>query len=163
MSESDISKNLIKSQNGKNNKIGQDIICKHCGRKIIACVWNQVFCCTNCSDAYYVNRYSTNKTTLQKAKTEKNGCEVCGYNKWASCLEWHHVYPENKLYQISQMSSYPPEAIIRELAKCVLLCCNCHMELHRGRQETAEKVIKIMEQRQKPVLEKLWSGANWIC
>lgn len=46
-------------------------------------------------------------------------------------FDFHHLDPMEKDFSISdRMTSF--EAIVRELAKCVLLCARCHREVHDG-------------------------------
>lgn len=61
-------------------------------------------------------------------------CQVCGYNKCKAALEFHHLDPTLKEYQVStfQSSRRNKELVLAELRKCVLLCSNCHRELHAG-------------------------------
>lgn len=68
----------------------------------------------------------------EQAVTYKGGkCEICGYNKCLSALEFHHPDPLNKEFNISdRITSF--EAIRAELDKCHLLCANCHREVHDG-------------------------------
>jgi len=60
-------------------------------------------------------------------------CCKCGYNKCVQALDFHHVNPDNKYKNISQLMSnlYTPwEEVIEEAEKCILLCRNCHSEEH---------------------------------
>lgn len=59
------------------------------------------------------------------------GCKLCGYNKCGAALEFHHREPELKTAQIARYLwvIHTPEAIA-EIAKCDLLCSNCHREQH---------------------------------
>lgn len=57
------------------------------------------------------------------------GCSVCGYQKCAAVLEFHHI-GQDKDINIGKMGSHSRERVQREIAKCVLLCANCHRELH---------------------------------
>jgi hypothetical protein len=58
-------------------------------------------------------------------------CRICGYNKCPSAFDFHHINALEKDFTISsRMTSW--EAIERELGKCVLLCSNCHREVHDG-------------------------------
>lgn len=61
-------------------------------------------------------------------------CKICGYNKCTSALHFHHKNPKEKLFQISSPPSKNTtfEEILREAQKCVLLCANCHAEVHAG-------------------------------
>ena len=59
-----------------------------------------------------------------------NGCAICGYDKCNISLVFHHVNPKNKKYSLVQIDSLSNEKLISELNKCILLCCNCHGEIH---------------------------------
>ena len=61
-------------------------------------------------------------------------CSKCGYDKHSAALDFHHV-GDDKEVQISHLlrCTITPERIERlktELAKCVVLCANCHREHH---------------------------------
>lgn len=58
-------------------------------------------------------------------------CSVCGYNKCIDALEFHHKDPTQKDFGISQYgATHSWNKLKKELDKCVLLCSNCHRELH---------------------------------
>ena len=61
-------------------------------------------------------------------------CNICGYNKCKNALEFHHIDPQAKEYSIASFRYTPrnKEVMIAELKKCVLLCANCHREVHAG-------------------------------
>ena len=64
-------------------------------------------------------------------------CQICGYNKCISALEFHHKNPEEKDFTISgQSKSF--EKLKVEADKCVLVCSNCHREIHEGITECPE-------------------------
>ncbi len=56
-------------------------------------------------------------------------CEVCGYNKSIQALQFHHKNPNEKDFQISG-KSYSFEKMKVEVDKCMLVCSNCHIEIH---------------------------------
>ena len=71
----------------------------------------------------------------QKRKIEaieyKGGqCSVCGYKTFYGALEFHHVEPEEKEADWKNMQNWSLANIKRELDKCILVCSNCHRELH---------------------------------
>ena len=47
-------------------------------------------------------------------------------------MTWHHLDPGKKLFDldIRSMSNGSEFAIFHEIAKCILLCANCHAETH---------------------------------
>ena len=57
------------------------------------------------------------------------GCQHCGYNKHAFCLDFHHV-DDNKEGQISRMGNSNLKKLIREVRKCIVLCAMCHRIEH---------------------------------
>jgi len=59
-------------------------------------------------------------------------CSKCGYGRNLAALVWHHLDPRRKEFQLDlrSLSNRSERDIQRELAKCVLLCANCHAETH---------------------------------
>lgn len=75
------------------------------------------------------------KDNVIRLKTERGGqCIICHYNKCLSALEFHHIEQHTKEGMVSRLAisggSY--EQAKREADKCVLLCANCHREVHDG-------------------------------
>lgn len=78
------------------------------------------------------HRVKTRRQKLKRIAIEYKGgkCEKCGYDKdfpWV--YDFHHVNGENKDFLISSYSGGLVGMLI-ELDKCVMLCANCHRELH---------------------------------
>jgi 5-methylcytosine-specific restriction endonuclease McrA len=67
-----------------------------------------------------------------KAIEYKGGkCNRCGYYKSVYALQFHHIDPAEKDFNIGQKGSTRAWATVKaELDKCVLLCANCHFEEH---------------------------------
>lgn len=108
--------------------------------------------CTHCNiEKPLTSFYTKNKTSLtsycksclntqvkikqrnfkQKYVDYKGGCcSSCGYNKCLGALEFHHLDPNEKDFEISQSRYKNEDEIKAELAKCILLCSNCHRETH---------------------------------
>ena len=57
-------------------------------------------------------------------------CQRCGYDKCARALQFHHIDPNEKDFQISGSNNKSWEKIEKELEKCILVCSNCHAEIH---------------------------------
>lgn len=70
-----------------------------------------------------------NKIELVNYKGGK--CEICGYNKSLRALEFHHVNPEEKNFGIAG-KTYSLDKLKKEADKCILVCSNCHSEIHDG-------------------------------
>lgn len=74
---------------------------------------------------------SPSKQLKKQAIEYKGGkCILCGYHKCEAALCFHHVNPFEKENNISRLRSW--KRVEEELNKCVLLCNNCHSELHQG-------------------------------
>jgi transposase len=60
-------------------------------------------------------------------------CAICGYDRHARALHFHHVDPAEKRLEINAKGIALSLARLREeAAKCVLLCSNCHAEVEDG-------------------------------
>lgn len=59
-------------------------------------------------------------------------CGRCGYDRNLAALAWHHVVPATKSFTLDlrSLSNRCLADITLELAKCELLCANCHAETH---------------------------------
>lgn len=70
----------------------------------------------------------------EMARTYKgNRCAICGYDKCSRALSFHHINPKNKDFDMSSKGlTRSWEKLRQEIDKCVLLCANCHMEVHDG-------------------------------
>ena len=70
---------------------------------------------------------------LNLIKVAGNECCICGYKRNINALEFHHLIPENKSYGISAKGNcHNLEQDLEEVKKCILLCANCHREVHDG-------------------------------
>ena len=59
-------------------------------------------------------------------------CCRCGYDNNYAALEFHHINPSEKSFQLDSrhLSNTSMELIIKESKKCILVCSNCHKEIH---------------------------------
>ncbi len=90
---------------------------------------DRYFTCKLCQNAVRRVRKSEQK---QRAITFAGGCcQLCGYDTYNGALEFHHLDPSEKDFQVNQrLRSW--ENIKKEIGKCILLCANCHREVHAG-------------------------------
>ena len=62
-----------------------------------------------------------------------NKCCMCGYDKYIGALEFHHLDSSQKDFGISAKGyTRSFEKVKEELDKCILVCSNCHKEIHAG-------------------------------
>ena len=78
------------------------------------------------------------KTKLVEYKGGK--CQCCGYNRCIRALEFHHLDPSQKDFTISGKSK-SFETLKKEADKCILVCSNCHKEIHAGIRKIEDEEI----------------------
>jgi len=84
--------------------------------------------CRTCSKQMSYDRHRGFK---QKCVSYKgNKCQNCGYDKCLAAMDFHHTDPTRKDYQISEIRFKQWDLIKKELDKTILLCRNCHAEIH---------------------------------
>jgi hypothetical protein len=73
------------------------------------------------------------KSAVSKYKDELRdaGCSICGYSKCLWALEFHHLFGDKEIAvsKIGTISRLKKEILDNNL---VILCANCHRELHAG-------------------------------
>jgi len=57
-------------------------------------------------------------------------CQLCGYSKCIGALEFHHEGGKDK--KISLIYNRGWKRILKEADKTILVCANCHREIHEG-------------------------------
>ena len=58
-------------------------------------------------------------------------CTLCGYSKCKRAMVFHHLDPKKKDFGISMNGiTRSWDKTLVELKKCILLCANCHAEVH---------------------------------
>jgi len=84
--------------------------------------------CIECCKSDAVRRQRELKA---EAIRMKGGCcQLCGYDKCAAALDFHHIDPSEKVLNVSQSRS--KALTIAELEKCILVCVRCHREIEAG-------------------------------
>lgn len=89
------------------------------------------FRCGKCrAEAVTKRRRSLKRMLVEEAGGE---CTICGYSRCYRALEFHHLDPEAKQFELSRRGLTLSLAKLRaEAKKCVLLCSNCHGEVEAG-------------------------------
>lgn len=85
--------------------------------------------CNKCqSDAVTRRR---KKLKLMALEYKGDICSKCGYNKCNSALEFHHLDPNEKEFSLGEKGHTMSWNKLKiELDKCILVCSNCHREIH---------------------------------
>lgn len=95
------------------------------------------FCSNQCLKRHWdKNNRKRMQDEYSKFKTDQ-GCQICGYDKYGGSMDYHHIDPNKKKRRVAP-DNYLTKKGKDEIAKCILVCKNCHYEIHGG-------VIKIDE------------------
>ena len=83
--------------------------------------------CRSCNQRYQAERRAPRQAIADKIKMDA-GCMDCGLRpEYAQVLEFDHRPDEDKLFHISdRMVSGTVEDLLAEIAKCDVVCANCH-------------------------------------
>ncbi len=98
------------------------------------------FCSRRCKNAFtnnrhqnYVSQQHRGSQRRQLLIEQKGGrCEKCGYSSNRAAMAFHHLDPATKSFPLDlrNCSNTSWEALTAEAKKCMLLCLNCHAEIH---------------------------------
>lgn len=99
--------------------------------------------CSRSLISYYINpdgktnnsnRKNRNRFRLKSEYRQRLGakCQICGYDKCQNALQFHHIDPSKKKFAISDSlrKTFTQQEIDEEINKCILVCSNCHVEIH---------------------------------
>jgi hypothetical protein len=101
-------------------KCGETDLMKFYGRKVTLC--------GKCHTQYCIDRGKEKRGRILEALGGK--CSECGFAKYKSALDAHHLDAEEKDTAFHQWRGWSWERIEKEIKKCVLLCKCCHAAVH---------------------------------
>jgi transposase len=89
------------------------------------------FRCLDCrAEAVVKRRRAVKRILIEEAG---GACRLCGYDRVPAALQFHHVDRSEKSFELSHRgATLSLDAARAEVAKCVLLCANCHAEVEAG-------------------------------
>ena len=114
---------------------------------------NGSYKCKECRKDAVLDIRRRNKIKLVEYKGGK--CEICGYDKCIDALEFHHLDPNEKDFGIAG-DTRCLEKLKSEADKCILLCANCHREIHAKEREE----IRIKKEEEELSRSKLYFETN---
>jgi len=86
-------------------------------------------------------RKRRNKLRTMAREYKGGKCFLCGYKKCKDALEFHHIDIKGKDFSISKDGTTRSwERIKNEIEKCILVCANCHRELHSQKRSLSKKL-----------------------
>lgn len=71
-----------------------------------------------------------------------NRCIICGYVRYAGAFDLHHLDASKKEFGLATRGlTRSWEKIKTEADKCILVCANCHREIHGGIMQLPEAIL----------------------
>ena len=81
----------------------------------------------------YLRKYARRiKIRNEAKKLLGNKCSICGYNKCNNALEFHHQGGDKEGHVSRMIKNLSRHKVLKEIKKCILVCANCHREIHGG-------------------------------
>ena len=113
-------------------------ICKICENKFDTENTTRIYCykCSGDSRRRDNETRKHQKTVLRRSmklqaiKMLGVKCIKCGYDKCIDALEFHHENPKEKDFKLGSGNTISWDEYKREALKCILVCSNCHKEIH---------------------------------
>lgn len=99
---------------------------------------------------YIIAAVSKRRRKLKAMVVKYRGgkCMLCGYARCVLAFDLHHVDERKKSFTLSTRGlTRSWERVRQEADKCILLCANCHREVHAG-------IVKIPTQIKKKFIAK---------
>jgi transposase len=108
-----------------------ELNCRRHGRTDFVLEGRGSYRCKQCR----VERVSRRRRNVKRILVEEAGgeCLICGYDRCQQVLQFHHLDPSEKEFDLGRSGVCRSLAKARaEARKCVLLCANCHAEVEAG-------------------------------
>lgn len=91
--------------------------------------------CIKCENKQRTDNFSSKILSYLKSQDKEYKCEECSYTGIWGSLDFHHIDPNNKEFNIGSSNKTISDTlfnttIVPELKKCKLLCPNCHRQKH---------------------------------
>lgn len=84
-----------------------------------------------CKACWNKRTTKTGQDKVNQLKAERGGCcSKCGYDRCADALEFHHIDPTQKEFHLGDRRGLGLDKLRAEMDKCILVCRNCHTEIH---------------------------------
>lgn len=106
--------------------------CIHHGEGRFVCDVRGYYRCVKCRSAAVSRR---RRRVKQQLVNEAGGCcAICGYDRCAAALQFHHLDPSEKAFTMAYRGV---SRSLDKARKCMLLCANCHAEVEAGIETVA--------------------------
>lgn len=113
-------------------------LCEICGNKFETKSETRIYCyeCSVDSTRKDNQTRKHQKTVLRRSmklqaiKMLGGKCCKCGYDKCIDALEFHHENQDEKEFKLGSGNTMSWKDYKTEAMKCILVCSNCHKEIH---------------------------------
>jgi hypothetical protein len=89
-------------------------------------------------------------------------CIICKYKKTPKNITFHHCFDKD-IHLDSRSLSLSMENICNELSKCIMVCHNCHGEIHAGLIDNVEKLHEEFQLKVAMLKGKCWKDIAGLC
>ena len=118
--------------------------CSICSKQLVG--KQTLFCSIKCKNSAHQS-YSAQKKRGLARKLDlisKLGgeCSHCGYANNLAGLAFHHLHGKEFQLDVRSLSNRRIDPIQQEVAKCILLCHNCHAEVHNPDLDLVKLLIE---------------------
>lgn len=121
---------ILYNELGNLKKVGKLLGITHRKVREFVKIKDQTMSITEQKASMVIHVHNHRKKRKKELIKYKGGrCQCCGYDKSMNVLQFHHINPEEKDFTIGGRN-YSIEIMKLEVDKCVLLCSNCHIEIH---------------------------------
>ena len=106
------------------------------------------FCSKTCKNRHHQSYGAQKRRGLARkvelVRAAGGRCTICSYDKNLAALTFHHTELDKKDFKLDMrsMSNRSLNSVLVELEKCVLVCQNCHAELHYPHLDLAKLVTQ---------------------
>jgi hypothetical protein len=99
--------------------------CGSCGKLLKTKRRNK---CNSCNVSNYRRNIKKKLVAYKEGK-----CKICGYNRCDWSMDFHHRDSSKKEFNVSHKGrTISFKKLLTEVDKCILVCKNCHGEIHAG-------------------------------
>lgn len=95
---------------------------------------------------YFIKAVDKRRKKIKQMAVELKGgkCQICGYKKYVGALDFHHIDEKSKEFGLG--SGGLTRSWVRtkkEVEKCILVCANCHREIHAGLVDLQTRILMV--------------------
>lgn len=117
------------------------ISCKICGKELRGrqTCYCSILCKNKADQSYPTQKKRGIARKIELINKLGGKCTICGYKKNLAALTFHHKVPKLKKFKLDMrsLSNRKLSLVKDEVKKCILICHNCHAELHNPKHNLA--------------------------